>query len=327
MKKSLKRVRNIFLVLIVFIIGFVFVFRGRIGIYLDVAKKYAELKDTPISVNTAELEPLESMDHKDVIYKTRGNNNLTLDIYDAKKKLKKGSPVILYVHGGSWAYGDKTIPSVISPLLDNFRDEGFTIISTSYELTKSTANFDEQASDVKDTIRWIYKNKDKYNFDTENIGVIGVSAGAHLTLLSTYSDNNEFQGDEELKNYSSDVKYVIDFFGPTDLTTLNVDGAGNEIKAILNNTKDRSEVLKQYSPINYVKEGLPKTLIIHSKADEIVPYDNSLELYNKSKDMKNKVNLITLEKSGHDLSNINKEEVMLISTEILKFVVKNYPLF
>ena len=89
--------------------------------------------------------------------------------------------------------------------------------------------FDKQISDVKDTIRWVYKNKDKYNFDIENIGLIGPSAGAHLAMMAAYSENDEFIGDSSLKDYPSQVKYVVDLFGPAELSKINLNYGPREI--------------------------------------------------------------------------------------------------
>jgi len=37
---------------------------------------------------------------------------------------------------------------------------------------RGKANFNKQVADVKDTIRWIYKNKSNYNLNPNEIGVI-----------------------------------------------------------------------------------------------------------------------------------------------------------
>ncbi|MHC9344865.1 alpha/beta hydrolase fold domain-containing protein, partial [Clostridium perfringens] len=80
---------------------------------------------------------------------------------------RQGSPVLLYVHGGSWFYGNKDIPVLIAPLLDSFRKEGYTIIIVGYELATDKVDFNKQASDLKDAIRWLYKNKETYRFNTD----------------------------------------------------------------------------------------------------------------------------------------------------------------
>ncbi|SHE92947.1 alpha/beta hydrolase [Clostridium fallax] len=316
-----------FIVILILILAFTFIFRGKLSLYINVGKKYIEvLKNPPDISDSNSIKKLDSMDFKDVVYKESNGSKQTLDIYSAKKQLPNGSPVILYVHGGSWMYGDKSIPSVLSPLLDTFREQGFTVISTSYELMRNNVNFEKQVSDVKDTIRWIHENANKYNLNADEIGVIGTSAGAHLSLLAAYSDDSNFQGDLTLSKNSSKVKYIVDFFGPTNLNTLDYSKGSKEMLNVLNHIKDKDSLINKYSPINYVKEDLPKTLIIHSKKDTIVPYENSIELYNKLKSTNNKVELLSLENSGHDLSNINKNEVVSLASKILIFITNNSPL-
>lgn len=312
---------------LIFMLGFIFLYRERLCLYINISKKYYELKDNIAPVN-ANIEPTELVtpDFKDVIYKNTSNSSLTLDIYSAKKKLSKGSPVILYVHGGSWVYGDKSIPSIIAPLLDTLRDEGYTIISTSYELLRKDFNFEKQTSDIKDTIRWINKNKDIYGFNSDDIGILGTSSGAHLSLLAAYSGEDEFKGDSTLTTYSSKIKYIIDFFGPTDLTTLKMDDLTWDLNNIIKATKNKEQLMKKYSPINFVNTDIPNTLIIHSKDDKLVPYENATALYEKCKQSGADVKLITLENSGHDLSNISKEDILSLLNGLFKFIISNSPL-
>lgn len=330
MKKILKWIGIILLIIILLLGGYAFSIRGRLILYKNIGKKYMDIaKNPPVINNIEELSATESMDYKDLEYKNINGIAQTLDIYGPKKVIKGGSPVILYVHGGSWAYGDKSIPDVISPVLDSFRDEGFTIISTSYELMSDEEIFQKQISDVKDTIRWIHKNKKGYGFNTKEIGVIGTSSGAHLALMATYTEDSEFKGDENLSDFSSKVKYVIDFFGPTDLNTLDLSSGGVGMEQIVKSAEEenkKEEVFNTYSPINYVGENMPKTLIIHSKADKIVSYNNSIILYDKLQNTGNKVEMLTLQSSNHDLSGVKDEEGLKIATKMLKFIVKNSPL-
>ena len=270
------------------------------------------------------------MDFKDVVYKDTNGKAQTLDIYGPEKKLRHGSPVILYIHGGSWVYGNKEIPDLIAPLLDSFRKEGYTIISVGYELATDKVDFKKQASDVKDAIRWVYKNKETYGFNTDEIGVIGASAGAHLSLLATYSGEDEFVDDKELSNYPSKVKYVVDFFGPTELSALDMTMASWDLNNSIEKTEKQlrggesiTEYMDKYSPINYVKPNLPKTLIVHGRQDKLVPYSNSMNLYNKSRDMGNDIQILTLENSGHDFSQVDVNEVFELGFKVLNFILFN----
>ncbi len=305
---------------------FAFLVRDKIKLTINILNKYSEFVEESkvLTENDFSMKQDVIKDYNEVQYKNTNGVPLTLDIFDAKKELKNGSPVIIYVHGGSWVYGNKEIPDAISPLLDAFREEGYVIISTSYELMRGEENFNKQISDVKDTIRWVHKNKDEYNFNENKIGIIGASSGAHLSLMAAYSNEDDFVDDEELKNYPSTVKYLIDFFGPSDLTTLDMNNVNWDLEQIINSVGDRKEeVLTKYSPINYVDKNEPSTLIIHSRKDSIVPYKNAERLYEELISKNNKANIITLEGATHDFSEFDMEEIVTVGSKMLEFVLRN----
>lgn len=318
----MKRFLKYIAILLVLCLGVaVFLYKDRIKLLISVGKNYSQLdKNLATDNDIATSKTLNTMNYKDVVYKNSNGIPLTLDIYSPKKEPSKGSPVIIYVHGGSWAYGDKSIPEALSPILDAFLQQGYTVISTSYELMRTTVNFDKQASDVKDTIRWVYKNKHKYNFNTDDIGIIGLSSGAHLSMLAAYSSEDEFKGDISLSDYPSKVRYVIDFSGPTDMDTLDMSKATWDLKKVLNVTKNKEVILNKFSPINYVSSSIPKTLIIHGKKDEVVPYKNALLLYDKCKEAGADVELLSLENSAHDLASITKENILALGMKVITFI-------
>lgn len=328
MKKKLK---FIVLFICIFLCLFSFIFRNKIELCFSIGKRYLQMSRNPSTIaslnnlqnglNNKNPKYLNTMDYKNIVYKSTNNKPLTLDIYSGRKKFSKGSPVILYIHGGSWLYGNKNIPESLSIPLEYLRNEGFTVISTSYELFNNEFNFQKQVCDIKDTIRWIYKNQSKYNLDVNNIGVIGTSSGAHLGLIACYSPDSEFIDDKNLFSYPSKVKYIIDLFGPTDLSTFNINKVNPNFKLAVESIKDKDYIINKFTPINYVKKDMPPTLIIHSKNDKLVSYDNAIKLYNKLKKYNNNVTLVTLENTKHDISNIDKSDSIKLFKEILKFII------
>lgn len=265
-------------------------------------------------------EPIKDVTYKDVVYKTRNNKEITLDIYK-NKEINTPSPVIIYVFGNGWMYGDKVIPSAIEPIIDLLKNEGYAVISTSYELMDNEIILKDQISDVKDTIRWIYKNKDKYNFDTNNIGMIGPSAGAHLCMMAAFSNDDEFIGDYSLRSYSSKVKYIVDLFGPSKLSEINLSIAPKNITDNLTNDSIES-LSKEFSPIEYITSKLPDTLIIHSLKDDIIPYESSLKLYEASIKYNNNFELYTLQNCTHTLKNLSETEALNLYMNIVDFILK-----
>lgn len=324
MKKLFKR---LFLVLLAAIICTTAVFHKRILLIYGIASKYISLEKEIDSMNqNFSIQPIEKIDYKDVTYKNTNNVPLTLDIYSPLKNVYKKSPVILYVHGGSWVYGDKSLPTALTPVLDTFREQGYTIISTSYELMRNKENFEKQVSDIKDTLRWINKNAEQYNFDTDEIGLFGISSGAHLSMMAAYTDNNSFTDSDELKDYPCKVKYLIDFAGPTDLSLIDTANLNFDLKKVFNSVSDRDKTIQEFNPINYVNSSIPETLIIHSKSDALVPFKSSEELAEKCDQVKAQAKLIALNSSSHDLSEISTDDIINISKGLLFFVISNSPL-
>lgn len=324
----MKKFFNIFsLILFITIVVLTIVFHKRIILSYQIANKYLSLKNNIWTTQEIDIEKSSnSMSYKDVVYKDTNGVPLTLDVYTPLKQVYKTSPVLLYVHGGSFAYGNKNIPDSLSPILDTFREQGYTIISTSYELMRNKENFNKQISDIKDTIRWIYKNKFDYNFDADEIGVIGISSGAYISLMAGYSDEADFKDDPELSKYPSKVKYLIDFAGPTDLSLLNTNDLNYDLSKIFSSIKNKENTIQKYNPIDYVNSKSPNTLIIHSNLDAMVPYESSKRLYDKLIDMKANANLITLNSTAHDLSSISNNDIIAISKGLLKFIIFNSPL-
>ena len=329
MRKNEKKFLIIILILLVIGLN-IYLKKDKIKFYINIGSKYSkylneEYINSDSSIfNDEKLDKINSIDYTDLEYKNTNGKSLKLDMYGPKKNLSRGSPVIIYVHGGGWAYGTKDIPEELKVSLKPFREEGYTIISAEYELMINEEIFEKQVSDIKDVVRWIYKNKDIYDFDVDNIGIIGTSSGAHLGMMAAYSGDEEFLDSDELKDYSSKVKYIIDIFGPTDLSTLEENAEKFEVdKIILNSNRNKDEIISKFSPINYIDKKETNTLIIHSKADELVPYINAEKLYYKLKESKSKVEILELNETSHDLSNTNNKELFEIGVKILKYIAKN----
>lgn len=322
--KKLKRIFIIFITtLLLTTCSILFYFRNSLII---IYKVYEQLNINDESIETlgelVDYKVTKDIDVKGIKYKVSTSKDVFLDIYTSKK-INKPSPVILYIHGGSWIYGDNGIPVGIDPIIKAFNDSGYTIISLSYELLKKDTPIDNPIKDVKDSIRWIYKNKDNYNFDISNIGILGISSGAHLGLLAAYSNDNEFIGDINLSKYSSKVNYVIDVFGPTDLSTLNTNSIEEKYRSEIETLIPSKSIVNKYNPIKYVSSSSPSTLIIHSKTDEIVPYKNATKLYDSLENKNVDTKLLTLTSGSHFFNGYDKGELVALIFEVLKFVQLN----
>ena len=147
---------------------------------------------------------------KDIPYKIIEKDTVKLDIHLPKQKVYDKSPVVVFIHGGAWAQGNREIKyHYTEGIKDTLQENGYTVVAINYRLVSKTVDIEEQLNDCKDAIRWIADQADKYNFDTENIGLWGESAGAHLALMTAFSTDQ----DNELPK----IRFILDNFGPTDL--------------------------------------------------------------------------------------------------------------
>ncbi len=114
----------------------------------------------------------------------------TLDIY---RKSEGGSaPVILYIHGGGWAFGDKADVHVKPQF---FTRQGFAFVSMNYRLRWDYKVYD-QLTDVVTAISWIQENGDTYGLDGDRIVLMGHAAGGHLASL--VATDRSFLGAENI---------------------------------------------------------------------------------------------------------------------------------
>ena len=267
-------------------------------------------------------------EYLDIPYKTLEQGELTLDFYAPSKSSKKNWPLIIYIHGGSWAFGSKSIDEGFIPIVNTLKEKGYAIASINYRLSSSDSSFPDPVEDCKDSIRWIYKNKDLYNINTDNIGILGVSSGAHLALLTAYSNENDFVGDESLSSYKSNIKYVIDYSGPTNLDIGDIKSSNETSISIIKNLLGESNIYKEdllrlASPINYIHSNSTPTLIIHGEKDSVVPINQSIKLYEKGTTEGMDINLIKVPNGDHSLSNIDYIDMIKVAKETLKFIEKN----
>jgi acetyl esterase/lipase len=292
------------------------------------------------------LLPEKAKVYENIAYKSNNEKPVLLDIYTPKNSSFEKLPVLIYVHGGGWVTGDKTIHanSYIENTILKLVEKNYAVISIEYTLVSETVHFPLPVQDTKDAIRWVRKNADQYNFDTNNIGIFGASAGSHLAMLAAYTNDNEFVGNAELSGYSAKVNYVVNNFGPTDMNKLLHTRAGKipvffinlfaknivelRSKIVLGISgydikKDRRKVVEYFktiSPVSYVNNGVP-TLILQGNKDKIVPMQQSKKL-NKELEKENIASTLTIVKDGtHGFGTTDKAYLEKLSDEMVDFIV------
>ena len=217
----------------------------------------------------------------DIPFATVDGHKLMLDLY-----LPKGidDPVLLvWVHGGGWARGARAPVSTVE-----FVNAGYAMASVDYRLS-GDAPFPAQLHDIKAALRFLRANASQFGFDASRIGILGVSAGAHLAALAGVTNgHNELEGAVgEQSNESSDITAIVSYFGASNLTSildqstpfgLNIRVPG--LTALFDGpVEERLELARLASPITHVDSSDPPLLLLHGDQDPQMPINQSHELH------------------------------------------------
>jgi acetyl esterase/lipase len=100
-----------------------------------------------------------------------------LDLYLPKDR--KNFPVMMFVHGGSWRSGDR---SLYRALGIHFAHAGIAVAIPSYRLMPQNPH-PAQIEDVAAAFAWTYRNIEQYGGNLKRVYLTGHSAGGHLVSL------------------------------------------------------------------------------------------------------------------------------------------------
>ena len=105
----------------------------------------------------------------------------TLQRVDVWAGQSKSAPLVVFVHGGGWKRGDKSMMKG-SAKLSHWQEQGYAVASVNYRLVPD-ATVEQQAQDVADAVALLKREAGRLGYDASRIVLVGHSAGAHLVAL------------------------------------------------------------------------------------------------------------------------------------------------
>ena len=240
--------------------------------------------------------------------------DLKMDIVYPDKR-EKLLPCVLWICGGGWLTMNR---SAHLAYLSKLALSGFTVASMEYR-TSNEAPFPAQLIDVKSAVRYLKANAARYSIDPDRIGVMGESAGGHLTALAALTgETREFDEGAYLE-YSSAVQAAAPWYVPADFFLFpqrsTPSGASPESLLIGAKAEDSPALVKKANPVSYVTENAPPFLLLHGTDDHTVPFSQSEALYEKLTEKGNDVTLYAIEGADHaDLAFFQPEIWDIIQT-------------
>jgi acetyl esterase/lipase len=151
--------------------------------------------------------------------------------------------------------------------------------------------------DIETAILWVKEHAAEFNVDPLRLALLGESAGGHLVAMVVVRAKP-----------GTRVAAVIPFYAPVDqeADSQRRGGLSLSLRALFGRSyeinDEATRILREASPINYVKADLPPFLLVHGTADMSVPYSQSVQLQAKLKAAGVSCDLITIDDGVHGMA-------------------------
>lgn len=187
--------------------------------------------------------------------------------------------------GGSYFWLDKKTEGVgvaewlqsqgISAFVLEYRVGGVPAFITHYRLISRGHRYPDMLQDVQRAIQLVRENADKYHIDPDKLGVMGFSAGGHLTAMSGIFFDTDVLSETGVK---PDVSLKPNFIAPIYPVVSMVDKSVHKRsrRGLLGEGKSISKEMKDSLSLEkHVRADMPPTYLMNCVDDPIVKYHNS----------------------------------------------------
>jgi len=141
-----------------------------------------EIKKFPFIQIAEFTEDTKLTEYKSLKYKNLGYRTLEIDVFTPPRtNLSQLFPGILFVHGGGWKSGDRSLQI---PLAKALASRGYVTAVLEYRLSPE-AKFPAALEDVQDAILWFKENAADFSLNPEQLAISGSSAGGQLAALAS----------------------------------------------------------------------------------------------------------------------------------------------
>lgn len=214
-------------------------------------------------------------------------------------------PLIVYVVGSAWMKQDM---AANLPQLARFASRGYVIALTEYRHS-GIASFPAQVQDCLSAVRFMQANAAQYKADPNRTILWGDSSGGHTVVMAGVgSDVPEYNSEHDLPPVK--LCGVVDYYGPTKIAEMNdvpsaqdhrvPDSPEGRIIGFLR-VPDHFEKSEAMNPMRLIakEKDVPPFLILHGNKDRLVPFRQSVMLYEALRDAGADATFYKLEGADH----------------------------
>ena len=218
----------------------------------------------------------------------------TITVFLPAKNKANGTAVIIFPGGGYWIVAATHEGSDVAK---KFTEMGVTAFVVKYRIPNLAWMINPEIGPMQDgqqAIKMVRENAAKWNIKTDQIGVLGFSAGGHLASTIGTHFNHALIPNKNNTSVRPDFMILV---YPVISLSKALGHQGSREQLLGKNAT--AEKIAEYSNELHVTMQTPPTLLFHASDDDVVSSMNSVEFYNAL--LKNKVpaEMHLYQKSGH----------------------------
>ena len=154
------------------------------------------------------------------LYIERDNKeDVDVNIYITNSEEK--APLVINIHGGAFIAGDADTLDTESDRIS--KNWNINVATVNYKLLSDKYDKQYAIDEIKDTVKYFIDNSDKYNVDTDNIFILGYSAGGYYAMASTlqlHKENINIKGQILCYAFLSDILEQYDELSDEEKKTI-----------------------------------------------------------------------------------------------------------
>ncbi|MDO6491441.1 MULTISPECIES: alpha/beta hydrolase [unclassified Cellulophaga] len=235
----------------------------------------------------------------DKIIKVSNVQKPTIEVYLPKKEIANGKAVVIFPGGG---YGFIAYDWEGINIAKFLNAKGIAGIVVKYRLPNSKSlkvGSNAPLQDAQRAIRLVRSNAKKWNINSDELGILGFSAGGHLaSTLGTHFNDEIYKAKDKIDSISAKPSFMALAYPVITFVKEEYVHKGSR-NNLLQNLVASEASKKQFSAeLNITKE-TPKTFLVHATDDTAVPVENSLLMYSALKNKGVPVQMHIYESGGH----------------------------
>ena len=310
----------------------------------------------PVAEPQADSERLFTRD-RDVIYHQESGYALTLERVTPNRNAN-GAAVVMVMSGGWISSHDHTKPHDLTELPGFFEANATELLGRGYALfyvvhgSQPKFTIREIDAQLTKAVQYIRFNAAGQGIDSDRIGIMGGSAGGHLSLMRGTKGRDGADDPVAVSDVSSRVQAVVAYYPPTDF--LNYGSAGvffdpvvrdvlpearnpflqaldylefDPVEVRLNKVTDADRLAEHYrdiAPWYHVTADDAPTLILHGDVDRLVPLQQS-ELIVERFEQEGVAHQLQVKEGGDHGWQVSVEEARVVADWFDRFLLSEGP--